>query len=66
MKGVFRVWSLDDGTLIIRCGKCGYRLIVSKEVLAEARSRTVAGAVQRIQPPNSLTDHITQQSQVKT
>jgi hypothetical protein len=52
MIGLFRLYALDNGTLIVVCGKCGYHLVITKETLDEARKHTVLGEVEQ---PNELT-----------
>jgi len=41
MLGKFRVYSLDNGTLVIVCGNCGYHLIITKEVYDKAKAHTI-------------------------
>jgi DNA-directed RNA polymerase subunit RPC12/RpoP len=33
----FRLYSLDNGSLIVVCGKCGFHLVITKELLDETR-----------------------------
>lgn len=45
MIGLFKVYSLDDGAFVIVCGKCGYHLVVTKDVQDNARKQTLLGVL---------------------
>jgi hypothetical protein len=46
--GLFKLYSLDDGSFIIVCGKCGYHLIITKEVQERARKNTIIGEIDEL------------------
>ena len=46
MTGKFRVYALDNGTLVVVCGACGYHLIITEDTLEKARSHTVIAEVE--------------------
>lgn len=39
----FRVYSLDNGTLVVVCGNCGYHLIITKDVYDSVKLHTILG-----------------------
>jgi hypothetical protein len=45
---MFKVYSLDNGSLIVVCGKCGYHLVITKEFLDNARKHTIVGEVENL------------------
>lgn len=46
MLGKFRLYSLDNGTLVIVCGACGYHLILTKELQDRIRNNTIVAEVE--------------------
>ena len=46
MLGKFRLYSLDNGTLVVVCGSCGYHLILTKELQDRVRKNTIIAEIE--------------------
>lgn len=42
----FRLCSLDNGSLVVVCGNCGYHLILTKELQDRVRKNTIVAEVE--------------------
>jgi hypothetical protein len=46
MLGKFRLYNLDNGTLVVVCGACGYHLILTKELQDRVKKNTIIAEVE--------------------